>query len=128
MKRIMTYGTFDLLHPGHINLLRRAREMGDELYVGLSTDKFNRLKHKTSFYSFEDRRLILESIKYVDLVIEENNWEQKIHDIKKHRIDVFVIGDDWVGEFDYLSEFCEVIYLKRTKDISSTIIKERLGK
>lgn len=128
MKRIITYGTYDLLHVGHINLLRRARELGDYLVVGLSTDEFNTLKHKTSYHSYEDRKIILESIRYVDQVIPECNWEQKTEDIKKWKIDTFVMGDDWKGKFDFLKDDCEVIYLPRTENISTTKIKEDLAK
>lgn len=126
MKKIITYGTFDLLHWGHINLLKRAKEEGDYLIVALSTDEFNQLKHKDSYHKYEERKLILEAIKYVDLVIPEEKWEQKIDDIKKYKIDVFVMGNDWEGQFDYLKEFCEVKYLIRTKGISTTKIKEEL--
>lgn len=128
MKRIITYGTYDLLHVGHINLLRRAKELGDYLVVGLSTDEFNTLKHKTSYHAYEDRKIILESIRYVDQVIPECNWEQKIEDIKKWKIDTFVMGDDWEGKFDFLKEVCEVVYLPRTENISTTKIKEDLAK
>ena len=106
MKKVLTYGTFDVLHYGHINLLKRAKELGDYLAVGLSTDEFNAIKHKQSFYSYEERKLILEAIKYVDEVFPENTWEQKINDIKKYKIDVFVMGDDWKGYFDNLSSLC----------------------
>lgn len=126
MIRVLTYGTFDLLHVGHIRLLARARKLGDELIVGLSTDEFNRLKHKNSFFSFEERKEILESIRFVDKVIPETNWEQKIEDVKKYQIDIFVMGDDWEGEFDFLKEHCEVVYLKRTENISTTMIKTTL--
>ncbi len=126
MKKIITYGTYDLLHVGHIRLLKRARELGDYLVVALSTDEFNRLKHKESFHSYEKRKEILEAIKYVDLVIPEHTWEQKIQDIQTHCIDTFVIGDDWKGEFDFLQDYCEVVYLPRTRDISTTSIKEKL--
>ena len=126
MKKVLTYGTFDLFHIGHINLLKRAKELGDYLVVGVSTDEFNNIKGKKSVFSFQDRKKIIESLKYVDEVIEENNWDQKISDIKKLNIDTFVIGDDWEGKFDFLSEFCEVIYLKRTENISTTYIKENL--
>lgn len=126
MKRVITYGTFDLLHVGHIRLLARARQLGDELIVGLSTDEFNRLKHKNSFFSYEERKEILESIRYVNKVIPETNWEQKIEDVKRHQIDIFVMGDDWEGEFDFLKEYCEVVYLKRTENISTTMIKTTL--
>ena len=124
MKKILTYGTFDLLHYGHINLLKRAKEMGDYLIVGLSTDEFNALKDKKSYYSFEHRKMILEAIRYVDEVIPENSWDQKIEDVKKYDIDVFVMGDDWEGKFDFLKDYCEVIYLPRTPEISTTKIKK----
>ena len=120
MKTVITYGTYDLLHIGHINLLRRAKEMGDYLIVGLSTDTFNSVKHKTAFLSYEHRKEILEAIRYVDKVIPEETWEQKIEDIKKYKVDIFVMGDDWKGKFDFLKEFCEVVYLERTKDISTS--------
>ncbi|HDR7763206.1 MULTISPECIES: glycerol-3-phosphate cytidylyltransferase [Bacillus cereus group] len=127
MKRVLTYGTFDLLHYGHINLVRRAKDLGDYLIVGLSTDEFNALKGKESYFKFEERKMLLESIRYVDLVISENTWEQKIEDIIKYEIDVFVMGDDWEGKFDFLKEYCEVVYLPRTEDISTTQIKSELS-
>ena len=126
MKRIITYGTFDILHYGHINLLKRARMLGDFLVVALSSDEFNLLKNKKSFYTYEQRKLMLEACRYVDLVIPENNWEQKIDDVKKYQIDTFVMGDDWTGKFDFLKEYCEVIYLPRTPDVSTTNTKEYL--
>lgn len=126
MKKVLTYGTFDLLHYGHVNLLKRARELGDYLIVGLSTDEFNAIKHKEAYHSFEHRKLILEAIRYVDEVIPENNWEQKINDVKKHDVDVFVMGDDWKGKFDFLKEYCDVVYLPRTVGISTTKIKHDL--
>lgn len=122
-KRVLTYGTFDYLHIGHINILRRAKELGNYLVVGLSTDEFNVLKHKQSHSSFEERKAIVEAIRYVDLVIPESNWEQKPDDIRQHKIDLFVMGDDWAGKFDFLRSHCEVAYLPRTQNISSTIIK-----
>lgn len=128
MTRVLTYGTFDLLHEGHINLLRRARELGDWLVVGLSNDQFNSIKNKETYFPFQARRKILESIRYVDQIVEERNWEQKISDVQKLGIDVFVMGDDWRGEFDFLKEYCEVIYLPRTEGISTTKIKEDLFK
>ena len=128
MKRVMTYGTFDLLHYGHINILKRAKSLGDYLIVGLSSDEFNELKGKKSVMSYEERKEILESIRYVDKVIKESNWEQKVDDIIKYNIDVFVIGDDWEGKFDFLKEYCEVVYLPRTKSISTTLLKEIIGK
>ena len=126
MKKVITYGTFDLLHRGHINLLKRAREMGDFLVVGLSSDEFNAVKNKKSFYSYEERQLVLEAVRYVDLVIPENNWEQKERDIRQHGIDVFVMGDDWQGKFDHLKNLCEVIYLPRTEGVSTTRTKAHL--
>ncbi|KRE10463.1 glycerol-3-phosphate cytidylyltransferase [Bacillus sp. Root239] len=126
MTKVITYGTFDLIHYGHINLLERAKALGDSLIVGISTDEFNDIKGKHSFYSYENRKRILESIKYVDCVIGETNWEQKIEDIIKHDIDIFVMGDDWKGKFDFLQEYCQVIYLPRTEGISSTIVKQYL--
>lgn len=127
MKTVITYGTFDLLHIGHIHILRRARELGDRLIVALSTDEFNALKHKEAYHSYEDRKLILESIKYVDMVIPEENWEQKVTDVKKYNVDVFVMGNDWEGEFDFLKNHCEVVYLPRTSGISTTKIKTDLS-
>ena len=126
MKKIITYGTFDLLHWGHINLLKRAKEMGDYLIVAISSDEFNKLKNKKSYHSFENRKMILEAIRYVDEVIPENTWEQKIQDVIDHEVDIFVMGDDWKGKFDFLKEYCEVVYLPRTISISTTQIKEDL--
>lgn len=127
MKKILTYGTFDLLHSGHIKLLRRARELGDYLVVGISSDEFNKCKGKESVYSFEDRKLILESLRFVDEVIPENNWDQKTLDVDSHDIDIFVMGDDWKGKFDFLDSQCKVVYLERTPDISTTQVKETLS-
>ena len=101
MKKVITYGTFDLLHVGHINILRRAKALGDYLVVAISSDEFNALKGKKAYYSFEDRKTILEAIKYVDEVIPENNWEQKIQDVKDHDIDTFVMGHDWEGKIRF---------------------------
>ena len=126
MKTILTYGTYDVIHAGHINLLRRARALGDRLVVGLSTDEFNAGKHKSSLLNFDNRRIVLESIRYVDIVTPETAWEQKIEDVKKFQVDVFVMGDDWVGRFDFLKEHCEVVYLPRTEGISSTQIRNDL--
>ena len=127
MKRIITHGTFDLLHYGHINLLRRAKELGDHLIVALSTDEFNwKEKKKKSYFSYEKRKALLESIRYVDLVIPEENWDQKRSDVKEYHIDTFVMGDDWKGKFDSLSDICEVVYLPRTPEISTTKIKSDL--
>lgn len=128
MKKVITYGTYDLLHYGHINLLRRAKEMGDYLIVGLSTDEFNALKGKKSYFTYEQRRLLLEAIKYVDEVIPEETWEQKVVDVKRHQVDTFVIGDDWTGKFDFLKdEGVNVVYLTRTPEISTTQIKNDLN-
>ncbi|GEL13712.1 glycerol-3-phosphate cytidylyltransferase [Lapidilactobacillus concavus] len=129
MKRVITYGTFDLLHYGHINLLRRAKEYGDYLIVGLSTDEFNwDEKQKKSYFSYEKRKQLLEAIRYVDLVIPETGWEQKTTDIKEYHIDTFVMGDDWSGKFDYLESKtdAQVIYLPRTPEISTSQIKKDL--
>lgn len=128
MRRVITYGTFDLLHYGHINLLRRAKELGDYLIVALSTDEFNwNEKHKKTYFSFKQRKELLESIRFVDLVIPETEWKQKRSDIHEYHIDVFVIGDDWHGKFDFLKEEgAEVVYLSRTPEISSTKIKKDL--
>ena len=126
MKRVITYGTYDLLHYGHINLLRRARERGDYLIVALSTDESNAVKGKKSYFPYEKRKALLEAIRYVDLVIPEENWEQKAADIRLYHIDTFVMGDDWEGKFDYLKEYCEVVYLPRTPEISTTQIKLEL--
>lgn len=128
MRKVITYGTFDLLHNGHINILKRAKELGDHLTVGLSTDEFNLLKGKSSYHSYENRKLILSAIRYVDSIIPETNWNQKISDINQHNIDLFVMGDDWVGEFDNLSEYCKVIYLPRTVGISTAKIKKDIRK
>lgn len=128
MKRVITYGTFDLLHYGHINLLQRAKELGDYLIVALSTDEFNwKEKQKKCYFSYEQRLKLLEAVRYVDLVIPETCWEQKVTDAKEYKVDVFVIGDDWKGKFDFLKEQgVEVVYLPRTPEISSTQIKEEL--
>lgn len=126
MKTVITYGTYDLLHVGHINLLRRAKKLGDYLIVGLSTDEFNAIKRKKAYHSYEERKAILEAIKYVDLIIPERNWEQKRNDIIKYKVDIFVMGSDWEGKFDDLSDLCKVIYLPRTEGISTTKIKRDL--
>ena len=118
MKRVITYGTFDLLHYGHINLLKRAKDLGDYLIVALSTDEFNLQKDKISYFDYQQRKILLESIRYVDLVIPEISWEQKREDVKKYYADIFVIGDDWEGKFDFLKdEGVEVVYLPRTEEI-----------
>ena len=128
MKRVITYGTFDLLHYGHINLLRRAKQYGDYLIVALSTDEFNwREKQKKSYFSYEQRKQLLESIRYVDLVIPEESWGQKRSDVKEYHIDTFVMGDDWEGKFDDLKDLCDVVYLPRTPEISTAQIKKDLN-
>lgn len=128
MKRVITYGTFDLLHQGHINLLNRAKQLGDVLIVGLSSDAFTLIeKHKQCVYDYQKRKALLESLELIDLIIPETCWEQKVSDMHKYNIDIFVIGDDWKGKFDYLEkEGVEVIYLPRTPSISTTLIKQTL--
>jgi len=126
MKKVITYGTFDLFHVGHLNLLKRAKALGDYLVVAVSSDEFNALKGKKAYHSLQDRVAILRAIEFVDEVIVENGWEQKAKDIKQHNIDVFVMGDDWKGQFDHLDELCEVVYLSRTDGISTTKIKNDL--
>lgn len=126
MKKVITYGTYDLLHVGHINLLRRAKALGDYLIVALSTDEFNAIKNKKAYHSYEDRKIILEAVRYVDKVIPECTWEQKIQDVIDNDVDVFVMGNDWEGKFDFLKEYCEVVYLPRTEGISTTKIKDDL--
>jgi glycerol-3-phosphate cytidylyltransferase len=127
LKTVLTYGTYDLLHTGHILLLARARQLGDHLIVGLSTDDFNHIKGKKCYYTYEERFLILSSIKYVDKIIPEASWNQKANDVVEFGVDTFVMGDDWEGQFDYLSELCKVVYLPRTPDISTTRLKEYLA-
>ena len=126
MKKVITYGTFDLFHVGHLNILKRAKELGDYLIVAVSSDSFNALKGKKAYNCDQDRKLILEAIKYVDEVIFENSWDQKINDVKEHNVDIFVMGDDWKGKFDFLKQQCEVVYLERTPEISTTQIKKDL--
>jgi len=129
MKRILTYGTYDLLHYGHIRLLKRAKELGDYLIVAVSTEEFNELKGKKTYHNYETRKEMLEAIRYVDLVIPEENWEQKVDDVLKYQVDVVVMGSDWDGSdrFEYLKEYCEVIYLDRTEGVSTTKIKKDLN-
>jgi glycerol-3-phosphate cytidylyltransferase len=123
MKRVLTYGTFDLFHIGHIRLLERARALGDSLVVGLSTDEFNLKKGKKSVFGYSERFAILGAVRHVDKIIPEDNWEQKLDDVIANEISVFVIGDDWEGKFDFLKPHCEVVYLPRTSGISTTYIK-----
>lgn len=126
MRKVITYGTFDLLHHGHINILKRARQLGDYLIVGLSSDEFNAIKGKASYLSYQQRKVILEAVKYVDEVIPEHDWGQKVNDIRDHQVAIFVMGSDWEGKFDELGDFCEVIYLPRTDGISTSKIKTDL--
>lgn len=123
MVTVITYGTFDLFHIGHLNLLNRLKKMGDRLIVGVSTDEFNEVKGKKTIINFKQRFEIVANIKCVDMVIEENSWEQKLDDIKNHEVNIFAIGDDWKGKFDFLSKYCQVVYLNRTDGISSTSLK-----
>ena len=127
MRKVITYGTFDLLHYGHINLLRRAKAYGDYLIVVVSSDEFNiKEKNKECYFSYEIRKQLVEAVRYVDLVIPEESWDQKISDIKEYHVDTLVIGDDWKGKFDYLKEYCEVVYLPRTPEVSTSQIKNDL--
>lgn len=126
MKTVLTYGTFDLFHIGHLNLLKRARELGDKLVVAVSTDEFNATKGKTTLMPFEHRVELVRSVRFVDEVIAESNWEQKINDVQRHKVDVFVMGSDWQGKFDFLKPYCEVVYLPRTDNVSSTDLKKAI--
>ena len=129
MKRVITYGTYDLLHYGHIRLLQRAKDLGDYLIVALSTDEFNwNEKQKKCYFTYEERKNMLEALRCVDLVIPENCWEQKMTDVDQYKVDTFVMGNDWEGKFDFLKEKCEVVYLERTPEISTTKIKKDLMK
>ncbi|OUZ07293.1 glycerol-3-phosphate cytidiltransferase [Aeromicrobium sp. PE09-221] len=127
MTTILTYGTFDLFHIGHVRLLSRLAELGDRLIVGVSTDEFNAAKGKRSFIPYEHRAEIVASMRSVDRVIPETSWEQKRADIILHGVDIFAIGSDWKGKFDTLSDLCEVRYLERTDGISSTELKAQLA-
>lgn len=126
-KTVLTYGTFDLLHYGHLEILKRAKDYGHKLIVGLSTDEFNKIKGKTCEFNYEKRKRYLESLDFVDLVIPEDNWDQKSEDVKTYNVDYFVMGNDWEGKFNYLEENCEVIYLTRTKGVSTSQLKELLN-
>ena len=123
---IITYGTFDMFHIGHLKLLQRLKSLGDKLIVAISTDEFNKGKGKKVMIPYSQRAEIVENIKCVDKVIPEDNWEQKLTDVQKYNVDVFAMGDDWEGKFDFLKEHCEVIYLERTKEISTTKLKKSL--
>ncbi|RTR36730.1 glycerol-3-phosphate cytidylyltransferase [Shewanella canadensis] len=127
MKTIITYGTFDLFHFGHVRLFQRLKSLGDRLIVGVSTDEFNAQKGKAAFFNYQQRAEIVAACRYVDLVIPEMNWQQKQHDIKRLKIDIFGMGNDWEGKFDSLSNHCQVIYLDRTGNISTTEIKSSLA-
>jgi len=127
-KIVITYGTFDMFHIGHLKLLQRLKNLGDKLIVAVSTDKFNEIKGKKTLIPFNQRALIVENIKCVDMVIAENDWEQKAQDIKKYNVDIFAMGNDWEGKFDFLNEYCKVVYLPRTKKISTTQLKLELNK
>lgn len=127
MRKVITYGTFDLLHYGHINLLQRAKALGDYLIVAVSSDEFNRQKGKVCYFSYEERKRMVEALRCVDLVIPEESWDQKISDVKEFRVDTFVMGDDWKGKFDFLKDYCEVVYLPRTPEISTTKIKQDMS-
>lgn len=126
-KTILTYGTFDMFHIGHLNLLTRLKALGSKLIVGVSTDEFNHQKGKKSLIRYEDRAAIVASLRCVDLVIPETSWDQKAEDINKYNVDIFGMGDDWDGKFDNLRDLCDVIYLPRTKSISSTHLKTVLN-
>ncbi|MFT6735244.1 MAG: glycerol-3-phosphate cytidylyltransferase [Polaribacter sp.] len=126
-KTIITYGTFDMFHIGHLNLLKRLKTMGDELIVAVSTDEFNLVKGKKTLIPYDQRAEIVAAIEYVDKVIPEENWEQKVRDVKELHVDLFVIGNDWQGKFDFLKEFCEVLYLERTEGVSTTMLKDSLS-
>lgn len=125
-KIVITYGTFDMFHIGHLRLLQRLKKLGDRLIVAVSTDEFNTIKGKTTVIPFIDRMEIVRNIKCVDEVIAENNWEQKISDIQKYHVSIFAMGNDWEGRFDYLKEWCEVVYLPRTEGISTSYLKQVL--
>lgn len=127
MRTVITYGTFDLFHIGHVRLLKRLSELGDRLIVGISSDEFNEIKGKTSFFSYAERAEIVAASEYVNEVFPEHHWEQKIEDIRKYEATIFAMGNDWEGEFDFLKEYCDVVYLPRTEDISTTKIKKMLS-
>lgn len=126
-RTVITYGTFDLFHYGHVRLLERLSRLGNRLIVACSTDEFNARKGKVSVVPYEDRVKVLEACRYVDKVIPETDWAQKRGDIRRHKVDLFAMGDDWAGEFDDLADLCDVLYLPRTEGVSSTEIKRVIG-
>lgn len=126
-KIVLTYGTFDMFHIGHLNLLQRLSALGDKLIVAVSTDEFNAIKGKKTLIPYDQRAKIVSAIKGVDLVIPEENWDQKIDDIRNHNVDIFAMGNDWEGKFDFLSPYCEVVYLPRTEEISTSELKIALN-
>lgn len=128
MTTVITYGTFDMFHVGHLNLIKRMREIGDRVIIGVSTDEFNQAKGKYSLVPFKERREIVSALRDVDFVIAEENWEQKVSDVEKYDVDVFVMGDDWLGEFDYLQDYCQVRYLPRTSGVCSTDLRKSLDR
>jgi glycerol-3-phosphate cytidylyltransferase len=123
-KVVLTYGTFDLFHIGHLNLLKHLKSLGTYLIVGVSTDEFNTIKGKKTVIPYTQRAELVAAVRYVDQVIPESNWEQKAHDINTYQVDIFGMGDDWVSQFDHLANLCEVVYLPRTKNISTTELKD----
>lgn len=125
-KRAITYGTYDLFHIGHLRLLKRIADMADELYVAVSSDEFNALKGKKCIVPFENRKEIVEALRMVTKVIREDNWEQKKDDVQKYNCDLFVMGSDWTGKFDFLKDYCDVVYLPRTEGVSTTEIKQEV--
>jgi len=127
-KTVITYGTFDMFHVGHLKLLKRMAEFGDRIIVAVSTDEFNERKGKKALIPYVERKEIIESLRFVDLVIAEDDWQQKPDDIRRHHVDTFVMGDDWAGKFDSLKAYCEVVYLKRTSGVSSTELRDSLGR
>jgi len=126
-KTVITYGTFDMFHIGHLRILQRLSEMAERVIVAVSTDEFNALKGKKCLIPYEHRAEIIRNLKMVDRVIPETHWEQKVEDVQKYNVDIFAIGDDWEGKFDFLKEYCEVKYMERTKDVSTTQLKKSLS-
>ncbi len=125
-KRAITYGTFDMFHIGHLELLKRMKTLATEVVVAVSTDEFNEVKGKKTIIPYDQRSQIIDALVYVDKVIPENSWNQKINDVQNHDIDLFVMGDDWEGKFDFLKTHCDILYLPRTGGISSSKLKTSL--